>query len=72
MNLHLSQNDRDIMQGMAALGTYGGSVNKARNALRRCEKDINSPSNLDNLREAQKHVEDAINALETWITLTSE
>ena len=70
--IKITENDKAIMQGMSALGTYGGSINKARNALRRCEKDINKPSNLDNLREAHKHVEDALNALETWITITGD
>ena len=68
----ITENDRSIMQGMNALGRYGGSVNQAKNALRRCEKDINADGNLDNLRQAQKQVEEAIDALETWITLTSE
>ena len=70
-HIPITETDRHIMQGMDALGRYGGEVNKAKNALRRVEKDINRDGNLKTLREAMKHIENAIDALETWKQLAS-
>ena len=67
--IKLTGDDKAIMKGMNALGRYGGALDGYKRELRKVRKDIGHASNLRALTEAQKHIEEAIKAVNQWNAL---
>lgn len=62
----ITADDRQLMIGMSALGMYGGARETLQDTVGRLGKQIDTPENLETLREAREAIDSAITAIERW------